>query len=80
MKENYQLDLLPTPSSFKNTVVVVKDKCYEATKVKVKENIQLYFWLNIFFFPGVVVDYLDGEMWKLEKEVVINVNKKLDCK
>ncbi len=69
-----------TPSSFKDTTILVEDKCYEKTEVKVGKSVHPYFWINILFPLGVIVDYLTGEMWKMDKEVMIQTNKKTGCK
>jgi hypothetical protein len=75
--------IVTTPSSFNHTTIIVKEKCYEQTQVEVGKSITPSFWANFlfgFFFPiGMGIDFLDGNMWKMNHQVVVTLNQKSSC-
>jgi hypothetical protein len=72
--------IVTTPSSFNDTAVTVTDKCYEGTEIKVGKSITPSFWANLLWglsFPVAMgIDYLTGNMWKMDQQVVVPLNKK----
>ena len=67
-------------SSFTDTTITVKDKCYEENQIKVNKSITPSFWVNflwIYGFPiAMGIDFLDGHMWKMDQQVIVHLNKK----
>ncbi len=76
--------IVTAPSSFNDTFITVKDKCYEETQMKAGKSITPSFWANFlwgFGFPiGMGIDYLDGSMWKMDTQIIVPVNKRDTCK
>ena len=76
--------IVTTPSSFNDTTITVKDKCYEETEVKVGKSVTSSFWVNIFWgyaFPiAMGIDYLDGSMWKMDTQALVPLNKNNVCR
>jgi hypothetical protein len=76
--------IVTTPSTFKDTTITVKDKCYERSEIKVGKSITPSFWANFlwgFSFPiAMGIDYLDGSMWKMDSHVVVPLNANGVCK
>ncbi len=72
--------IVTTTSSFTPTYITVKDKCYEETQMEVGTSVTPSFWANFLWglaFPvGMLIDYLDGNMWKMDHQVVVPVNPK----
>ena len=75
--------IVTTPSSFTRTNITVKDKCYEETQIVVGRSVTPAFWANFLwflYFPvGMGVDYLTGDMWKMDQQVIVPLNKKAGC-
>ncbi|MES2678180.1 MAG: hypothetical protein V4612_07745 [Pseudomonadota bacterium] len=83
-KSKLPTTIVTTPSSFNDTTLTVKDKCYEETEMKVGKSVTPSFWVNIlwgFGFPiAMGIDFLDGTMWKMDQQVIVPLNKKDTCK
>ena len=83
-KSKLPTTIVTTPSSFNETTITVKDKCYEETEMKVGKSITPSFWVNILWGYGLPVaagiDFLDGTMWKMDQQVVVPLNKADTCK
>lgn len=76
--------LVTSPSSFNNTTITVKDKCYEETQLQVGKSITPSFWANIlwvYFAPvGMIIDFVDGSMWKIDTQTIVPVSRRDVCK
>lgn len=76
--------IVTTPSTFNETQVFVKDKCYEETTMTVGKSVTPSFWVNFlwgFGFPvAMLIDCLDGYMWKVDQQVVVPLNPNGKCK
>jgi hypothetical protein len=74
--------IVTSPSSFNDTTIVVKDKCYEETQMKVNKSITPSFWSNILFggLIGMSIDYFSGHMWKMDRHAVVPLNENGECK
>jgi len=74
--------IVSTPSSFRNTIIKVNDKCYESTEVIVGKSLTPSFFTNILWIYGFpvagVIDYLSGSMWKMDSNVAVPLNKKIE--
>ncbi|MCE3255337.1 MAG: hypothetical protein K0R25_831 [Rickettsiaceae bacterium] len=83
-KSKLPTTIVTTPSSFNNTTVTAKDKCYEETEMVVGKSVTPSFWANFLLglgFPiGMAIDFLDGTMWKMDQQVLIPLNKRDVCK
>lgn len=84
-KSKLPTTIVTTPSSFNETTITVKDKCYEETEMKVGKSVTPSFWANFLWLGlgtpiGMGIDYLDGNMWKMDQQVVVPLNKADTCK
>ena len=83
-KSKLPTTIVTSPSSFNDTTVTIKDKCYEETPIKIGKSITPSFWANFLFFVwfpvGMGIDYLDGNMWKMDQQVIVPLNKIDGCK
>jgi len=81
-KSKLPTTIVTTPSSFNETTITVKDKCYEETEMKVGKTITPSFWSNILIggLIGMGIDYVSGHMWKMDQQVVVPLNKADTCK
>ena len=72
--------IVTSPSSFRNTIIRVNDKCYESTEVIVGKSLTPSFFANILWFYASpiagTIDYLSGSMWKMDTNVAVPLNKK----
>ena len=72
--------IVTSPSSFRNTIIRVNDKCYESTEVIVGKSLTPSFFANILWFYASpiagAIDYLSGSMWKMDSNVAVPLNKK----
>ena len=87
--------IVTSTSSFRDTEIVVDDKCFEKTRFKVKKSITPSYWANtglsfiglvfsnivwgIGGVAGLAIDYFDGYMWKNDKIVTVPVKKIDKC-
>ncbi len=82
-KSKLPTTIVTSPSSFNDTSITVRDKCYEETHIRVGKSVTPAFWANFlwgFSFPiAMTIDWLDGAMWKMDQQVVVPLNK-TDCK
>ena len=83
-KSKLPTTIVTSPSSFKDTTITVKDKCYEATEMKVGKSVTSSFWANLLLLPfgtpiAMGIDYLSGNMWKMDQQVVVPLNKNYVC-
>ena len=76
--------IVTTPSTFNDTQIFVKDKCYEETTMTVGKSVTPSFWVNFLWglgFPvAMLIDGLDGYMWKMDQQVVVPLNSNGKCK
>lgn len=72
--------IVTSPSTFEEVKITVKSKCYEETQVIVSKGITPSFWVNILIFPGLIVDVLDGYMWKYHSQVMVPTTRIKSCK
>ena len=74
--------IVTSPSSFNDTNITIKDKCYDETSMKVNKSVTPSFWSNILIggLIGMSIDYFSGHMWKMDSHAVVPLNKKDDCK
>jgi hypothetical protein len=83
-KSRVPTTIVTTPSSFNNTTITVRDKCYEETQMIVGKSVTPSFWANFLWglaFPvGMGIDFLSGSAWKMDQQVVVPLNKNRDCK
>jgi len=72
--------IVTAPSSFADTTIKVVDVCYNQTELTVKKSITPSFFANILFglaSPiGFAIDYADGTMWKMDRNVIVPLDKK----
>ena len=71
--------IVSAPSTFSDVRIEVSDKCYENTSVKVNKSVTPSYWVNILIWPGLIVDALDGYMWKYDNHVMVPTTK-TSCK
>lgn len=73
--------IVSSPSSFRNTVIKVNDKCYEPTEVIVNKSLSPSFFANILWLHlspiAASIDYLTGSIWKMDSNVAVPLNKKM---
>ncbi len=81
-KSRLPTTIVTTPSSFNQTSITIKDKCYEETKIEIKKSITPSFWSNILLggLIGMSIDYFDGYMWKMDRQVSVPLNERDVCK
>lgn len=72
--------IVSSPSTFSEVVIRVRDKCYEENQVQVKKSVTPSYWVNILIWPGLIIDAMDGYMWKFDSQVIIPTNKIANCK
>ena len=76
--------IVTSPSSFNDTSITVKDKCYEEVQLTVGKSVTPSFWANFlwgFGFPiGMGLDFLTGSMWRMDNQTILPLDKKSNCK
>lgn len=69
------------PSTVEEVTIRVIDECYDSTQQTVPKNVTPSYWLNLLLlYPGLIIDYVTGKMWKYDSNVAVPVNKKEECK
>lgn len=83
-KSKLPTTIVITPSSFDDTIIKVKDKCFEETSVKIRASVTPSFWANFLWFVGapiaMTIDVLDGSMWKMDQQVLVPLDRIKKCK
>lgn len=72
--------IVASPSTFSDVTIKVNDKCYESTEVVVGKSITPSYWVNILIWPGLIIDALDGYMWKYDSQVMVPTTRLDTCK
>lgn len=72
--------IVATPSTFSDLKIAVNDNCYEKNETIVKKSVTPSYWVNILIWPGLIVDALDGYMWKYDNQVMVPTTKLSSCK
>ncbi len=55
--------------------VQLNDPCYMTSEISVSPSFNLVTLLNIWFYPGFLVDYLTGKMWDYPERTIVPVKK-----
>ena len=71
--------IISAPSTFSDVKIRVSDKCYENSEVKVRTGITPSYWVNILIWPGLIIDALDGYMWKFDSQTMVPTTKLDKC-
>jgi hypothetical protein len=71
--------IISAPSTFSDVKIRVSDKCYENAEVKVRTGITPSYWVNILIWPGLIIDALDGYMWKFDSQTMVPTTKLDKC-
>ena len=83
-KSKLPTTIVTSPSSFNQTEIMIKDKCYENSTIQAGKSVTPAFWANflwVAWFPvGMGVDFLTGNMWKMDSQVMVPLNKIPSCK
>ena len=72
--------IVASPSTFSDVSIKVSDKCYEGTEIKVNKSVTPSYWVNILIWPGLIIDALDGYMWKYDSQTMVPTTKLDTCK
>lgn len=72
--------VVSTPSTFSDVTVQVTDKCYEKNQIIVNKSITPSYWVNLLIWPGLIIDALDGYMWKFDGQTLVQTSKISNCK
>ena len=72
-------DELPTKitaeSDNEGVKIRVTDKEYRDAVSIVRKNVTPSYFLNIFFWPGFLIDWATGKMWKYSPTIFVSTNK-----
>jgi hypothetical protein len=72
--------IISAPSTFSDVTVQVADKCYEKTEVVINKSVTPSYWVNIIIWPGLIIDALDGYMWKFDSQTIVPTSRIDGCK
>ena len=67
-----QLPTLIAPRLGSERVIVrLQDDRFHPAEVQLERSVRGVYWVNILFYPGLLIDWMTGAMWKYEDEVVV---------